>query len=509
MSKRKRKLAASTASAVAPSPSAPASLFSGYDAANWSESRGTLWWPTLDPRQELDSFSRAEILRRIHWLKANVGLVRGLIRNSADLIGWQTPQAQSGDEEWDTLAEARFRDCCYEAAAFDVSGKFDFEDAQPMLMREALTNGDVLTVLTKWPDGAPRFAFYPSSQLANPENAGPDWRDGIQHSTAGRHLAYGLRNSATDKVAIFPASAVIYFGEFDAPGEDRPVPPLAHAVNHAHDITEVFAFTKQGIKSASLLGAVREQNKDATPRARQGLTGVPKTVTDAAGNRFKASDIWSGSQIPQLDPGETLKILHDQRPAAEVMEFVRTLIRDMAVGWGLPPEVIWEMLRMTGPGVRFVMDIADRWIKCRQKRHRIWARRVWRYVIACEISRGTLPMPAADKATGRQKWWAVSFVSQRNLTIDRGQVSAARLNELDMGVGTLSEWEDIDGRDWKARGKQRIREVAWLKEECAAAGLQYEQVFRPRQGTAAISPTDPAPTNPETKAENDTEIEEE
>lgn len=488
--------------------SAPVALFSGYDGANWSEARGDVWWPSLDPRLELDSFSRTEIIRRIHWLKANVGLVRGLIRNSADLIGWQTPQAKSGDEEWDDLAEERFRDCCYESAAFDVAGKFDYEDAQPMLMREALTNGDVLTVLTKWPDGAPRFAFYSSSQLASPKDAGKAWRSGIKFASSGRHEAYGIRDSSTGNVAVFPASGVIYFGEFDAPGEDRPVPPLAHAVNHAQDITEVFGFTKQGIKAASLLGAVREQAVTATPRARQGLTGVSRTVTDAAGNRFKTADVWSGGQIPTLDPGESLKLLHDQRPATEVMDFIRVLIRDISIGWGLPPEVVWEMLRMTGPGVRFVMDVADRWIKCRQKRHRIWGRRVWRYVIACEIARGELPLPAADPKTGRQRWWPVTFVSQRNLTIDRGQVSRAKLDELDAGVGTLSDWEEMDGRDWKDRGKQRISEVVWLSSECEAAGTTYDRVFPPRQGAAAPATAEGKPADPE-KPEIDTDEEEE
>ena len=293
MAKKRKRIHSPAASS--PAPAGPVSLFSGYDGANWSESRGHLWWPTLDPRLELDSFSREEIVRRIHALKANVGLVRGLIRNSADLIGWQTPQAISDDEEWTNLAEERFRDCCYEAAAFDVAGQFDFEDAQPMLMRDALTNGDVITILTKWPDGAPRFAFYSSSQLANPEDCGPAWRDGIQFSSVGRHLAYGLRNSTTGKVAIFPASAVIYFGEFDAPGEDRPVPPLAHAVNHVHDISEIFGFTKQGIKAASLLGAVREPKENAIPRAKQGLAGAPRVTTDAAGNRFNVADVWSGA----------------------------------------------------------------------------------------------------------------------------------------------------------------------------------------------------------------------
>jgi capsid protein len=94
-----------------------------------------------------------------------------------------------------------------------------------------------------------------------------------------------------------------------------------------------------------------------------------------------------------------------------------------------------------------------------------------------------LPLPAAD-AQGKAKWWAVTFTSQRLLTIDRGKESRARLEELNAGVGCLADWEDFDGRDWKDRGKQRIREHAFLKAECAAEGLEYQEVFPPRPGSA-------------------------
>lgn len=463
-------------------------LWSGYDGANRSTARGEVWWPSLDTRDELDSFSRQELARRIHWLKANFGFIKGLIKNAADLCGYQTPQGQSGDEVWDEIAEERFRDVTGESEAFDVAGKFDFEDAQPMLLREALTEGDILTVMTKWPDGAARFAFYETHQLRNPKGAGKEWRDGIKVSRAGRHLAYGLYDPAQEDVVVIPAKDVIYFGEFDSPRQDRPVPPLAHAVNHSVDITETWGFVKKAIKTSSLFGTVRETAAQVTTRQRQGLTGSPRTATDAAGNRFKVADVWDGGQIPELDAGQSLKILHDERPSPNVQDFIRTLIRDISVGFGLPPEVVWEMIKMTGPGVRFVLDVADRWIKCRQKRQQKWARKVWRYVIACEIAAGRLRMPDAVDAGGkkRQKWWAVSFTSQRNLTIDRGQMSRAKLEELRAGVGTLSDWNEMDGRDWKDRGRDRIGEVAWLMKECEKAGVNYHEVFPPQQGAAVV-----------------------
>lgn len=464
----------------------PSAYFSGYQAASFTGDRGAIFWPTIDTRQELDSFSRLEIIRRIHWLKAHFGFVRGLIKNSADLVGWQTPQAQSGDAAWDDLAEAAFRDVTGEAAAFDVAAKFDFDSAQPMLMRAALTDAHIFTVLTKWPDGAARVAFYEAAQLASPNGAGAEWVDGIKVSRTGRHLAYGFRDRSRDTVVVIPARDVIYFGEFDSPGQDMPVPPLAHAVNHAIDITEVWGFTKKGIKISSLSGAVIERDSAAIPpRGKMGMPGAMATATNTAtGEKFQQSNVWDGGQIQSLEPGSKMKILTDARPPREQRDFTADLKRDIAQGFGLPIEVVDDMGNLTGPGIRFVMDFAGNWIRCRQKRLKIWARQVWRYVIACEIAAGRLPLPAPD-ATGKQKWWAVTFTSQRLLTIDRGKESRARLDELSAGVSTLADWEEFDGRDWKDRGLQRIREVQFLKEQCEAADLDYHEVFPPRPGTAA------------------------
>lgn len=461
---------------------APIAWMSGYDGANWSKSRGRIHWPSLDPRLELDSFSRTELLRRVHWLKGNFGFIRGLIRNTAELVGFLVPQGESGDDEWDDEAEEAYNFVTGEAEAFDVAGKFDVEEAQTMLMREALTDGDALTVMTRWDNGAARFMFYKTSQLANPKDANEDWRDGIK-VVKGRHVAYGLRTGKKeDAVTVVPASSVIYFGEFDAPGEDRPVPPLSAAVNHSQDITETWGFLKEAVKASSLLGVVRERTAAATPRARQGLTGPPQTVTTPGGDKITLADIWGGGQMPDLEPGVSAKILTDGRPHPNVQEQIHTLMRDVAEGFGLPLEVVWAMIRVTGPGVRFALSRADRWIKQRQKRQRKWARKVWRYVIACEIERGALRMPPMVK--GKQRWWAVSFTAQSNLTIDRGQVSRAMCEELDRGVTTYSAFDDIDGRHWKDRARQRIKEVSWMKKECAKEEVEYGEVFRSGSGVS-------------------------
>jgi len=464
---------------------------SNYQGAQWSSDRGMIRWSTIDQREELSNYERGELLRRIHFLKAHFGFALGLVNNSADLVGWHVPQAQSGDEEWDDAAEQAFQFSCGEESAFDVAGKFDYETAQPMLMRAAFTDAHIFTVMTKWEGtGAARFAFYEASQLRNPKDAGKAWRDGIKVSKTGRHLAYGFHDPESDTVVQIPAASVIYFGEFDNARQDAPVPKLAHAVLNSQDIMEIWGFQKKAVKISSLSGAVIERDAGAQPSAaRQGMVG-PRTTATQDGAKFQQENVWDGGQIHKLEPGEKAKILADNRPSPEQRQLILDLKRDIAYGWGLPLEVVDAIAELTGPGIRFVLDVAGNWIDCRRQRQQKWLRKIWRYTIACEIAAGRLALPkSTDGKKGR--WWNVSFTGRRLLTIDRGKESQSRLNEIEAGVGTWAQWEQLDGMDWKDRLKQRVREGRASFAECGILDPTPEQlhafVFPPRQGSAAAA----------------------
>jgi len=513
MSRRlKKKRARYTAAASLATTAQPAG-FSGYDGAMSSPSRGDVWWPTMETRDELDSYSRTELLRKIRWLHANVGLFKGFINNAADLIGWQTPQAATEDTAWNKLAYQAFEDRCGTAAAFDVRGKFDFWTAQPMLSRAALKDGDILTVLTESTGKAAMVGFYESHQIVSPkDNSAGTWQDGILTDPRGRHLSYGIRDGRRDAVVPISARDAIYYGEFDSPGHVRVVPKLAHAVTTGLDITEIRGLIKGAIKTSALFGAVREVSSTTVPRSRQGLAGAPgyenrtRPGNTSAGEaasiteRFEVSNVWGGNQIPRLPSGEELKILHDARPSPNQMAFMDILARDISVGYGLPPEVTWHMAGLTGPGVRFVLDVADRWIKARQATLENWCRRVWVYTIAKEIKTGRLPRPSDPR------WWAVDFIPQRNLTIDRGRDLRGRMEAVDAGLDSEENFcEEMFGTTAGAVRRLRVNGIAEKMALCEAAGVPYEVAYPPKAGTAAPVAPPPATEKP---AEDETDIEE-
>lgn len=480
--------------------------FSGYDGANRSVRRGNVWWSTLDSRLELDSFSRDELLRRCRWLRANVGVFRGLIGNAAMLIGWLTPRARSKDEEWNEAANENIKARLMSKLVFDAGGKYNFKTAQRMMTEKALCDADLLTVFSESAGKGAQFAFYEAHQLRNPKNADRKvWHDGVRVNPMGRHVAYGLGDG--NRMKTVSARDAHYFGFFESPGHHRAHPPAAHAVNHAIDITEVWADTKHGIKNAALLGVVSEIDSNGQrPRTRggmevtaaMGIEGSEEVLPSGNASetaKVKTEQVWAGGQVPVGAPGEKWKVLTDGRQHPNQAAFVEVLIRDMAMGLKLPPEVVWHMQKLTGPGVRYVMEFAGRWIEEKQLELLDWCHRVVVYHLCKEIKAGRLEQPEDDGWMQR-----IGYIPRRSLTIDRGKESQQRMNEIYAGAGTFGDWyADVDGADGRDKIGERIVEVCWAKQEVArqaekwGVDCRYDEVFRPQQGAATPSDDDSEP----------------
>jgi capsid protein len=470
----------------------PAPQATIHDAARASTRRGAIQWSTLDTKDEVTSYSRSKLIRSSRWLFANVGFVKGLVKNSAMLVGWKTAHAQTDDAEWNKERDRRFQNKNTTRNTFDVSSKFDYKTAQRMLLTRSFIDGDILVVFSKTETGAGRCAFYESHQLATPDGADPDqWDEGVRVNKQGKHLAYGIKSGST--VKVIPASSCLLFGNFDSVGHTRPHPPLSHAITHSLDITETRGFLKLGIKNSSLFGVVSEQSSGANPNRTVGgmeaaipLPGKASTKEIGNGQKIKTAEVFDGGQIPETRPGEKLTVLTDGRPHPNQMAFEETLQRDVAQGWGLPYEVALSMVKLTGPAVRFVMAYAEQWIEDRQFQLDEFCRRFWVFDTACEIEAGRLPQPSDPNWMEKLK-----LTKRRSLTIDRGREGKQRLDELESGASTLADFcEENSGDDWRDHVDQIIEEHAYKVERCQSQGFTVAEVFKPRQGTAVVATED-------------------
>jgi capsid protein len=488
----------------------PYLLMSGYDGANDSPRRGMLYWPTTDTRLEASPLSRWEMRRRAHWLYANMGIARRLVNGSARLIGVQTPQPDTSSEEWNTLMFENFMERMSSPLLFDRAGKFDFFEGQLQMERVARKDGFILPVLTESEAGGAQVCFYESHQLVNPLKPakGEKWLDGVLTDSKHRHVEYSLRDAlAAEQIRRIDAADALYYGRFESWGEVHPMSVLAPAVNHLVDIVETRADVKHAIKRSSQFGVVKETATGQITGLGQGGVGGPVVSTQITKPDGTTQDInWevvTGSAMtPNLKPGETLKVIHDERPGPNQRDFERDLIADCAGALDLPTDALFFVAGVTGPGIRYNMADIRRWVLVQNIRRARWNQRFYATYVAKEMKAGRVP------ACPDAKFWKATWLNMADPTIDLGKEGNLAVVQLDAGLTTWADEWGEQGAWWKTKIKQRCREVAYAKREVVQAAkefgletpeptLDYREVFPPRAG--AVAPEAPGKGDAETR----------
>ena len=424
-----------------------------YDGSRPSERRGRVQWSQPDSRTELSRGARVEILRKVRWGYANIGLVRRVVDGLTNLVGYLTPQSKAGGE-LAAMYEAAWAKRALQPAAFDVAGRLDARTWQRAMTRMRLMDGDNLTVLTEGPSGGARVAFYEAFQVDDGRQAFGDkpagLHDGVFVNKFGRHVAYRLvdRSGDEEKYSRVRADRCIYHANEEAPGRVRNVSALAHAVANIVDIVEILADTKHAIKIAAQWGVVMQTSAasssgDVVTDLAQ-LFGQESAGDDPNGDsaEMNIDQIVAGGRVQGLPAGASMQTLQDTRPHPNQLDLLRWLVRDIAWGVGLAPEVLWDIAGLSGTATRYVMAETQRWALSQQDNLRGACQRMWQYFIAKEVQAGRLPMTADDS------WMDVQWIPQADMTIDRGRDTSAVIAMLDKRLISRREIAAQRGRDW-------------------------------------------------------------
>ena len=462
----------------------PLNFASGYDASRPSDARGWTRWATIDPRQELDQFTREQLLKESRWLQANVGFAHRGVTGMADLVGYLTPQAATSDSKWNQEAEEHFMEMALEPTLFDRTGVLDFFSWQVEQTKSDLGDGDSLTVLSESETGSAQIVFYGAHHVRSmrakvPKSKNPELEtDGVTTDRMGRAKYYGIVSGYGQKAVgkKIRARDAIFSANFERHGRVRGVTALARAINHSKDIAESNASVKSAIKAAGeYVFQITQQQSGAMPfhpLAQQGTT----VEYDAAGNEIVADGagpagsqkikqeeiITSGATALQFDGGKRLELITDNRPGSNYLDFINHLMRDIAWGIGVAPEVLWMMSGLTGPGVRFVMKDLNKWIKKRQDKRLRDVKKYWAYFWAKEFANG-YPMPTDPR------WWKCEWIPIADITIDEGRDGNLEMKRYEKGAETLAAIYGRQGRKWDRQLEQRGREIDKAVELAAAS----------------------------------------
>jgi hypothetical protein len=431
-----------------------------FDAAQWSPRRAYLNWGTLDTRKELTGNDRITILRKARKMYADVGLARRIVNGVANLVGYLKPQADTPDREFNRMAEELFYERAGTAFVFDRAAKLDFFQWQIALTRLRIKDGDCLSVLSETQAGTANIIFYESHQIANSQERSTV--DGVYLDKFGRHLGYNLIDlDDTTKSTRVRASDSIFYADFERPGQVRGISALAHALNNIQDQAEITADVKHGIKMANQVGLVR------TMKGNNGPQGFASAVTakSIGGSTINVEQMREGGMVAQLLENEQLSVIHDGRPHPNQMVLLEWLVRDIAWGVGLSPEVLWDLAKQTGPSQRYLMAETQRWIEHEQARLKTACQRFWTYFIAKAVKNGELPPPPPN-------WWWAEWIPQADLTIDRGREGNLELAQYEAGFLTLNDIAAKRGRDWESVEMQKAREMLRRREIEQEMGLE-------------------------------------
>lgn len=470
---------------------------SGYTAADQSQDRGYVYFPTLEAEKELKRSTREEIARKAKWLVRNDGISKKLQRGIVAFVGSQRPQPSTTDAQWNREAQEAFEEVASSPMIHDVTGREDFYERQKSIIAGAIEMGDAFVVLTKTASGNPSTAFYEGSQVFTPPKGGDNWRDGVRVDPQGRPLAYGFKDG--DGVSAIDARDVIHFGLFPSPRAPRGVSIFAHAANRLLDIREVDNDTLRGIKAANLVGFyVTGPQAGPEKLALQGGFTNAKNPLAQSGNgqpeEVQFERIWSGGgNMARLDNGREIKAIHDDRRHPNQQSMVDHIIKSVAWGTDFPYEALYAISGLTGPAVRAVLRQTEAVAKEWRKQMRVtFCQRFYVYAISRLMKEGRL------RQCNDSRWWKCDWIGREALTIDAGREWGAEIAAMKMGANTLRDWYAEASQDVETKLRDRAVELALAmkleKEHGLLPGtlIQNEVIMAANAANASAQP--PMPT---------------
>lgn len=459
-------------------------MYGKFDAAKWSPDRQIPWYPLTEDRDTPSSFELWVLWGISRHLEANFAPVRMAIETRCGLVGYLMPLPVSSDEEWNERVQKHFLQRVQDPDLFDAAGVLNWQEAQLLVQRRAIIDGDHLTVLARGERGGGVLKFYTAPQIGGQLQGGVADDLGVRlEPGTGRVKAYVLKTA--DGVRDIPAEQAILYRNDPDPASPRGVPELTAVINDCLDVKDVTAFLKAAIKLSASVALVEEKPaEDARAAAqsawknraatRAGETGAGAPVdTGSSGGSFEPFARISGPQMISLGPGRKLSLVHDTRPSNENQAFVKRLLANLAYNWGFDPEPFFFVNEFASAGARFSLQKLNRRLRVLRLPLQRWCSRVYRHIIGCEVAAGRLPTPrVAD-------WLAVRWVPLPDLTIDRGREVSGVINAVAAGLADADAWTlATEGLTAKQVIERRARNLAAANAAADEYGVKAENVVR-------------------------------
>jgi len=435
----------------------PAAWNQFFEGANISRNRSYQPVRAQDADKTQYPYIRTALLSHARRLAANVGFVRGVVRDcqmfSLGPLGLR-PKSLSTNNTWAESADAYFEQWC---KVCDVTGRFSFRDLQFLSLACVLIDGDHGVILTETDTGFPKLQFIEGHQIGNhggplgtatPSADDTDLVDGVRLDRLGRPSKYRVvTGTDSDVVTWIDAPAFVHVYEPDRATGHRGISAFGPVMNHLRDIEDWLSYSKSQAKwDSSLIG---------WRTTIHGTKGQTAWDEDAAADNSRTDytlEQMIGGHLPSVKPGERYDFHNTNRPSQQAMSLIDYLESDVLQCLGLPAN--WKNLHKEGGATlraaliraqyRFLILqglLADR-----------FCTRVRNWVVAKGAKRGDLPPIPND-------WWRHIWKGPAHLTADIAKVNKENREDLKFGVRTLEQDASEAGDDWIEIRDQTEKEV--------------------------------------------------
>ena len=418
-----------------------------------------------DLRRDLTPYDRLTMMRKCRWAERNSGLFKQIL---ADMCLYTVgdgikPQSHASTPEMQERYEAYFAE---KAKRIDITNRFSFYQAQSILLRGMIRDGDSFAAKVRNGAGEAKLQLMEAHRVGDPlEGKVPEgMHDGIQFGPYGEYIAVNIYRSDGSSRQILAQSMMMVVDQEYASGA-RGVPLLQHSINSIQDEMEILALEKQAVKD----------NGDVTRIIKKAGGIIDGDMANELGSTGTGSYAnlanTMGGKLIALEPGEDMTSFQSNRPNATFTGFLAALERDISQGV-LPYEFVGDSSKLGGATVRLITAKAGRvFSKYQTIMIENFCVPTWGYIIGQGIAAGELP--------DDPDWNRVSWTTPKSVTVDAGREAANDRADVEMGLLSMSELYAQRGLDFRTEMAKRASDMVHIKDLAGQYGIPFELLFRP------------------------------
>jgi capsid protein len=446
---------------------APQASYGGWQSIGITHARRAIYGKEAgDLRRDLTPYDRLSMVKKCRWAERNSGLFKQIL---ADMVLYTVgdgikPQSHASTPEMQERYEAYFAE---KAKRIDITNRFSFYQAQAILLRGMIRDGDSFAAKVRNATGEAKLQLMEAHRVGDPLEDSvviPGIHDGIIFGAYGEYVACNVYKSDGGNRQIL-AQSMMHIVDHEYASGARGIPLLQHSINSIQDEMEILALEKQGVKdNADVTRVITKQGGTLDQDTASELGALQTPSYTSIANTM-------GGKLLVLDSGESLTSHMSNRPNPTFTGFLAALERDISQGV-LPYEFVGDSSKLGGATVRLITAKAGRvFSKYQQIIIEQFCVPTWGYIIGQGIAAGEIP--------DDEGWNRVSWTTPKSVTVDAGREAANDRADVEMGLLSMSELYAQRGLDFRTEMQKRAADMVHIKDLAAEYGIPFELLFRP------------------------------